>query len=66
MSKMLDDVISDEEIIELHTLVDAEPSLRSQLVDHLLIDTLLEEVLGQEPLTALVGLAPREQPFRTL
>lgn len=56
MSKMLDDVISDEEIIELHTLVDAEPSLRSQLVDHLLLDTLLEENLGQEPLTALVDL----------
>jgi len=54
MSKVLDDVISDEEIIELHTLVDADPSLRSQLVDHLLLDTLLEENLGQEPLTALV------------
>jgi hypothetical protein len=54
MSKMLDDVISDEEIIELHTLIDAEPSLRSQLVDHLLLDTLLEENLGQEPLTALI------------
>lgn len=56
MSKMLDDAISDEEIIELHALVDAEPSLRSQLVDHLLLDTLLEENLGQEPLTALVDL----------
>lgn|GEM_PF-605082 len=56
MSKVLDDVISDEEIIELHTLVDADPSLRSQLVDHLLLDTLLEENLGQEPLTALVDL----------
>ncbi len=51
---MLDDVISDEEIIELHALVDAEPTLRSQLVDHLLLDSLLQENLGQEPLTALV------------
>ena len=53
---MLDDAISDEEIIELHALVDVEPSRRSQLVDHLLLDTLLEENLGQEPLTALVDL----------
>jgi hypothetical protein len=51
---MLDDAISDEEITELHGLVDADPSLRSQLVDHLLLDTLLEENLGQEPLTALI------------
>ena len=56
MSKLLDDAISDEEILELHALVDAEPSLRSQLVDHLLLDTLLQENLGQEPLTALVDL----------
>jgi hypothetical protein len=56
MSKMLDDAISDEENIELHDLLDSDLSLRSQLVDHLLLDTLLEENLGQEPLTALVDL----------
>lgn len=56
MSRMLDDVISDEEIFELHSVVEADPSLRSELVDHLLLDTLLEENLGQEPLTALVDL----------
>ncbi len=43
---MLDDAISDEEIFELHALVDVDPSLRSQLVDHLLLDTLLEEKPG--------------------
>lgn len=56
MTKMLDDAISDEELVEIYTLVENSPSLRSQLVDHLLLDTLLEENLGQEPLTALVDL----------
>ena len=56
MSKMLDDAISDEEIVDLHAIIDAETSLRSQFVDHLLLDTLLEENLGQEPLKALVDL----------
>ena len=56
MSKMLDDAILNDEIVELHNLVNSEPSLRSHLVDHLLLDTLLEENLGQEPLIALVDL----------
>jgi hypothetical protein len=55
-SKMLDDAISDDELAELLALVDANPSLRLELVDHLLLDNLLEENLGQEPLTALVDL----------
>ncbi len=56
MSRMLDDAISDDEFVELHALAGTDPSLRSQLVDHLLLDTVLEESLGQEPLTALVDL----------
>ncbi|MFN7875619.1 MAG: hypothetical protein ACK5PB_09880 [Pirellula sp.] len=56
ISRVLDDTISDEEIVELHSLIHADPSLRSDLVDHLLLDTLLEENLGQEPLTALIDL----------
>ncbi len=56
LPKLLDKVISDEEIVELHSLVATTPALRAQLVDHLLLDTLLEESLGQEPLTALVDL----------
>jgi len=60
MSRMLDDAISDEEIVELHGLVEVDPSLRSQLVDHLLLDTLLEENLGQEPLTALVDMVAED------
>lgn len=56
MSKVLDDEMSDEEIVELHAILHAEPSLRSEMVDHLLLDTLLGENLGQEPLTALIDL----------
>ena len=67
MSRMLDDTISDVEIVELHSLVEAQPSLRSQLVDHLLLDTLLEENLGQEPLTALVDLVAEDtQPTEAI
>jgi hypothetical protein len=60
MSRMLDDAISEEEIVELHRLVEADPSLRSHLVDHLLLDYLLDENLGQEPLTALVDLVAED------
>jgi hypothetical protein len=56
MSRMLDDTLSDSDLAELHTLVSADPTLRLQLVDHLLLDSLLAESLGQEPLTALVDL----------
>ena len=56
MSRLLDEAISDEELIELQTLAEADPTLRSQFVDHLLLDSLLEENLGHEPLTALVDL----------
>jgi hypothetical protein len=56
MSKMLDDAILDEELVELYGIVAEAPSLRSQFVDHLLLDTFLDENLGREPLTALVDL----------
>ena len=56
MSRMLDDALSDSELEEMHALASADPSLRIQLVDHLLLDSLLAENLGQEPLTALVDL----------
>ena len=56
MSRMLDDALSDSELTELHALASADPSLRIQLVDHLLLDSLLADNLGQEPLTALVDL----------
>jgi hypothetical protein len=54
MSSLLDDEISVDELAELYSLVGVDPSLRTHLVDHLLLDTLLEEDLGREPLTALI------------
>jgi hypothetical protein len=56
MSRLLDDATTDDEVAELSSLLRVDPSLRSELVDHLLLDTLLDENLGQEPLTALVDL----------
>lgn len=56
MSKMLDDAILDDELVELYSIVAENPPLRSQFVDHLLLDTFLDENLGREPLTALVDL----------
>jgi hypothetical protein len=54
MSKLLDDAISEGELTELTAIAGTDPNLRSQLVDHLLLDTLLQEDLGRESLTALV------------
>ncbi|MCC6511890.1 MAG: hypothetical protein IT423_22515 [Pirellulaceae bacterium] len=56
MSRLLDDALTDDEVAELASCLHADPALRSQLVDHLLLDTLLDENLGQEPLTSLVDL----------
>ncbi|MFN6130434.1 MAG: hypothetical protein ACK6DC_24165 [Planctomycetota bacterium] len=54
ISKLVDDRISDDEVTELQSLLGNHPELRSEFVDHLLLDTLLSESLGQEPLIALV------------
>ncbi len=54
MSRLLDDVVSDEELAELHIFFETNPAFRSQAVEHWILDTLLGEDLGQEPLTALV------------
>lgn len=62
ISKLLDDQIADHEVTHLRSLAGEDPALRSQLIDHLLLDTLLEENLGQEPLTTLVDTIS-EQPF---
>jgi hypothetical protein len=56
LSKLLDDVISDEELMELRGLLASAPEARSELVDQLLLDTLLADSLGEEPLVALVDL----------
>jgi hypothetical protein len=54
MSSLLDDDIATDEMAELYSLISIDPALRSHLVEHLLLDTLLEENLGREPLTALI------------
>lgn len=56
LSKLLDDQLSDSELIELQSLLKAEPTLRAAYIDHQLLDSLLAENLGQEPLTALIDL----------
>lgn len=74
LSKVVDGAISDDDLIELRELAQADQAVRVQLVDHLLLDTLLSENLGQESLTALVDLVgessdssgdPTESPGRT-
>jgi hypothetical protein len=54
LSDLLDDPNSAPALQELQSLLIAHPSLRSQLIDHLLLDVLLQENMGQEPMIALV------------
>jgi hypothetical protein len=64
MSKLIDDAISEGELTELTAIAGTDPNLRAQFIDHLLLDTLLEEELGQESLIALidtVSLNPQPQ-----
>jgi len=71
MSRMVDDAISDDELSELNSLARDDAALRSQLVDYMLLDTLLHEDHGREPLTALVdtiseSLIPQELQTKTI
>ena len=59
LSRLIDDVISSEELTELHNLLASDSEARSELVDQLLLDSLLGENLGEEPLAALVDLVGR-------
>lgn len=64
MSKLIDDAISEGELTELTAIAGTDPNLRAQFIDHLLLDTLLEEELGQESLIALidtVSIIPQPQ-----
>lgn len=67
LSQLLDDADARSAAQELSELIAEDPALRSQLVDQLLLDVLLQEQLGQEPLIALVDSvahspAPPEAP----
>ncbi|MFM7059074.1 MAG: hypothetical protein ACKO2P_19360 [Planctomycetota bacterium] len=54
LSELLDNSNSASAAADLQSLLVQHPSLRSQLVDHLVLDVLLQENLGQEPMIALV------------
>ncbi len=57
LSQLLDDSKSPPSMTELQALLADHPGLRSQFVEHLLLDVLLQENQGQEPLIALVDAA---------
>lgn len=54
LSELLDDADTRSAAQGLSELIAEDPALRAQLVDQLLLDVLLQEQLGQEPLIALV------------
>jgi hypothetical protein len=56
LSQLLDGDPSDSEMAELNQLLKSDRVGRDLLIDHLLIDSLLSEEVGAEPLTALVDL----------
>ncbi|MFM7039248.1 MAG: hypothetical protein ACKO2L_16175 [Planctomycetaceae bacterium] len=70
LSDLLDHSRSASVTAELQTLLIEYPSLRSQMVDHLVLDVLLQENLGQEPMIALVDAVsddsiPQSPPLTT-
>lgn len=54
LSELLDDADARSAAQGLSELIAEDPALRAQLVDQLLLDVLLQEQLGREPLIALV------------
>lgn len=56
LSQLLDGEISACDLEALNALLRKDPSHVNTVVDHLLLDSLLAEQLGTEPLTALVDL----------
>ena len=56
VSQLVDGQLSAEEAAELNALVQSDAGHLERAVDQLLLDSLLKEELGTEPLTALVDL----------
>ncbi len=56
VSQLIDGQLSAEEAVELNALVRSDAGHLERAVDQLLLDSLLTEELGTEPLTALVDL----------
>ncbi len=66
LSALLDGELSDNEVRELNELIAHSPSAQKELVDHLLLDSLLVEQVGAEALTALVDMLATDSPLITL
>ena len=71
VSRILDGDFSEKDTDEILSLIKSKPALQAQLVDFLILDTLLEESLGQETLTALIDAvtdcpSPSQSPKKTL
>ncbi len=62
LSQLLDGVPSDSEMVELNQVLKSDAVGRDLLVDHLLMDSLLSEEIGAEPMTVLVDLIAEEAP----
>jgi hypothetical protein len=56
VSQLIDGQLSAEEAAELNALVQSDAGQMERAVDQLLLDSLLIEAIGKEPLTALVDL----------
>ena len=56
LTELVDGQPSSEQLDELQQLVKSVPDGVERMVDHLLLDSLLSDDLGREPLTALVDL----------
>ena len=56
VSKLIEGELSAEEQQQLNVLLKSNERVRSQLIDHLLLDTLLREELGNDSMTDLVDL----------
>lgn len=56
LSKWVDADINSEEVMELSEILERDPSARVSFTDHLLLDSMLSDELGQESLTSLVDL----------
>ena len=65
LSQLLDGDPSDSELAELNQLLRSDVVGRDLLIDYLLMDSLLSENVGAEPLTALVDLVADQASIST-
>ena len=56
MSALLDGGLNHEEQIRLNHLIQSSDDVAAQVADHLLMDSLLDETLGPDSLSAMVDM----------